>query len=222
MASSGKLAQIAEMFSGGERWSVETGVVRELYEDEDGHFAMIAMGAEEEEIAVARAMLYVGDMFGMFVPLEKDQEVPVFIPANDTNRTPITFGVLGANNHKVPDDVLENPDDFWLIMKPGQNVRIRTSGDTNETSIVSKLVKLGSEDPDDKVVMWSELKKILANFKSTYDGHTQTIAIGAISVDLTSGKNTNIVSVLAPSAKVDTDGNIAADMPASSVVKGIL
>lgn len=128
MSSGGKMASIAELFNGGTRWTVETGRVEELFEDEDGHFATVLMGAEEEEITVARATLYVGDEYGLFPPLEKGQNVPVFIPANDPNLSPFTFGVIGANVHKVPDDVLENPDDFWLIVKPGANIRLSVSG----------------------------------------------------------------------------------------------
>lgn len=127
MSVGGKMASIAELFNGGTRWTVETGCVEELFEDEDGHFATILMGAEEEEITVARAMLYVGDEYGLFLPLEKGQNVPVFIPANDPNLSPFTFGVIGANVHKVPADVLDNPDDFWLIMKPGRNIRLIVS-----------------------------------------------------------------------------------------------
>lgn len=227
MSVGGKMASIAELFNGGTRWTVETGRVEELFEDEDGHFATVLMGAEEEEITVARAMLYVGDEYGLFLPLEKGQNVPVFIPANDPNLSPFTFGVIGANVHKVPADVLDNPDDFWLIMKEGQNLRIRTSGSANETSIKSKLVKLGAEDDDDldRVVMWSELKTILANIKSVYDGHSQVIPIGGVTVGVAPGPvltNAAPISVPAPMSKIDAAGNISGDKPASSVVKGVL
>lgn len=208
------LQKVRELLTSGERHSVQHGEVLEVYADVDGVYAEVSMGAEQEPVVAEQVFPYAGKDFGMYPPLSKGDYIAVFLPDGDPTGRAFTFGVMNDADVTIPQDVLDNPDDFWLIMKEGQNVRIRTSGDTNEMSIVSKLIKLGSEDPDDRVVMWKELKTILDNFKSTFDQHTHIITVVSPDGDT--------ATAAAPETGFDAAGNISNDKPASSVVKGIL
>lgn len=152
-----------DMMASGEPHSVQTGTVVEIHADVDGIFLDVDFGPDEEPISCEWINLYAGKDFGLYLPVSIGDYVTVFIPDGDTCGRPFSFGVMNDEEVTIPQDVLDNPDDVWLIMKEGQNVRIRTSGDANETSIQSKMVKLGSETDSelDSLVKWSDLNDFL-------------------------------------------------------------
>lgn len=157
------LNSFKEMMSSGVRHSVQIGLVIEVLADVDGIFVQVDMGTDEVPITCEQIFPYAGVNFGMYPPISVGDYVSVFIPDGDTCGRPFTLGVMTDETVTIPQDVLDNPDDFWLIMKEGQNVRIRTSGDLNETSIQSKMVRLGSEDDaeTDPLSKWPAIKQFL-------------------------------------------------------------
>lgn len=157
------LQSVRKLLESGERHSVQIGEVQEVYADVDGVYAEVLMGTEEIPIKVEQVFPYAGKDFGMYLPLSKGDYVTVFIPDGDTCGRPFTFGVMNDEEVTIPQDVLDNPDDFWLIMKEGQNVRIRTSGSTNEVTIQGKMIRLGSEDggETDPLSKWPAVKQFM-------------------------------------------------------------
>lgn len=157
------LNDFKKMMASGVPHSVQLGTVKDITADVDGIFLDVDFGPDEEPISCEWINLYAGKDFGLYLPVSIGDFVTVFIPDGDTCGRPFSFGVMNDEAVTIPQDVLDSPDDVWLIMKEGQNVRIRTSGTNNETSIQSKMVRLGSETDSetDPLTKWPALKTFL-------------------------------------------------------------
>lgn len=113
--------------SSGERHSVQTGTVTDIHSDVDGIFLDVDMGPDEVPIVCEWISLYGGADFGLYLPVSVGDFVTVFIADGDTCGRNFAIGLFNDEAVTIPQDVLDNPDDVWLVMKPGQNVRIMVS-----------------------------------------------------------------------------------------------
>lgn len=121
------LNDFKKMMESGVPHSTQLGTVKDITADVDGIFLDVDFGPDEEPISCEWINLYAGKDFGLYLPVSVGDYVTVFIPDGDTCGRPFSFGVMNDEEVTIPQDVLDNPDDVWLVMKPGQNVRIMVS-----------------------------------------------------------------------------------------------
>ncbi len=74
------------------------------------------------------AAAYAGAGFGLYAPVEVDDEVVVEAPSGDPDHGLILSSRLHSASDPPPSDYAANPGDVLLVVKPGKNVRLITAG----------------------------------------------------------------------------------------------
>jgi len=79
--------------------------------------------------ATARlAALYAGPSFGLYSPVEENDEVTVFAPSGDPDEGLILLPRAWSPSDPPPAEASRAPQDVLLVMKENQNVRLITKG----------------------------------------------------------------------------------------------
>lgn len=71
---------------------------------------------------------YAGNGFGLYTPLHKDDEVVVIAPSGDPDEGLVIARRCWSPSDRPPAEAGQFPDDVLLVVEPGKNVRITTSG----------------------------------------------------------------------------------------------
>jgi hypothetical protein len=71
---------------------------------------------------------YAGNGFGLYAPLHKDDEVVVIAPSGDPDEGLVIARRCWSPSDLPPAEAGQFPDDVLLVVEPGKNVRITTSG----------------------------------------------------------------------------------------------
>lgn len=94
--------------------------------------------------ATARlASIYSGPSFGLYTPVEENDEVTVFAPSGDPDEGLILLPRQWSPSDPPPGEATRAPKDVLLVMKENQNVRLITKG-------TGKVI-LGDEDASKRV-----------------------------------------------------------------------
>lgn len=113
---------------------------------------------------------YAGSGFGMYAPLEVDDEVLVEAPSGDPDEGLVVTRRLHSASDPPPSEVVDHPEDVLLVVKPGRTVRIVTSGGGK--------VKLGGADADDPVALKSDLDTIKPAIVAAVDAQITVLTAG--------------------------------------------
>lgn len=72
--------------------------------------------------------IYAGNGFGLYAPLKKDDEVMVCAPSGDPDEGLVVTQRLWSPSDTPPQEAVDYPNDFLLVVEPGQSARISVSG----------------------------------------------------------------------------------------------
>lgn len=112
-------------------------------ENDEGVFVDVMLMPSEVVETARLSAIYAGPLFGLYAPVEKDDEVVVMAPSGDPNEGLVVLPKLWSPSDPPPTEIGSNPKDLILVMKTDQNVRIVTKGEGK--------VILGRNDADKKV-----------------------------------------------------------------------
>lgn len=122
-------------------------VVTSVNVTETGVYCGILTIAGIEETA-ALAPEYAGDGFGLYAPIEVEEMVLVAFPEGTPNTGARIIARVWDGGERPPQDVLDHPEDFVIVVKPGASLRLVAQGD-GDVIVEAKgggRVKLGGED----------------------------------------------------------------------------
>lgn len=85
------------------------------------------MPTGEEETARVGA-IYAGNGFGLYAPLYEGDEVLICAPSGDPDEGMVVMQRLWSPAAVPPQTVYDNPDDVTLVVKEGQNLRLKMLG----------------------------------------------------------------------------------------------
>lgn len=71
---------------------------------------------------------YAGPGFGLYAPLQVDDEVLVEAPDGDPDNGLVVTARLHSPSDPPPQDVVDHPQDVVLVVRPGQSVRVVAVG----------------------------------------------------------------------------------------------
>lgn len=71
---------------------------------------------------------YAGAGFGLYTPLEVDDEVLVEAPSGDPDEGLVVSRRLHSASDPPPSELVDHPEDVLLVVKPGKSVRIAVTG----------------------------------------------------------------------------------------------
>lgn len=134
-------------------------VERVIIDEDEGVFADVLLMPSGERFPARVAQEYAGNGFGLYTPIEVDDEVLVEAPSGDPDNGMILTRRLYSKSDPPPAEAASNPSDVLLVVKTDQTLRIITAGSGNvviETRGAGK-VKLGLESAVDPVVLKSDL-----------------------------------------------------------------
>lgn len=124
------VGRLAEAVSGpgiDPRTWLSFGVVTAIGSDAEGFFADTTMVPGMVKVPARVGMSYAGPGFGESSPVGVDDEVVVVIPDGNPANGGVVVARLWSASDAPPSDVLDNPDDRVLVMKPGQSYRLGVS-----------------------------------------------------------------------------------------------
>lgn len=98
-----------------------------VLDPEQGLFAQVTLLPSEQVETVRVSTTYAGSSWGISFPLYKGDEVLVAAPSGDPDEGMVVVGRLHSPADPPPDQVVANPDDVVLVVKPGQAFRVFTS-----------------------------------------------------------------------------------------------
>lgn len=128
----GRLAALARRPEDTAIWA-SLAIVTELgYDAEVGMFADVKLLPDGEPETCVIGSAYVGDLFGSFMPLKKDDVVLVIFPRGDPGEGPVLVCRINNTQLRPPAAFAENDDESsdepttgpTLVVEPGQKVRI--------------------------------------------------------------------------------------------------
>lgn len=162
-----------------------------------GAFVDVQLMPTEEELTARFGPVYAGEGFGLFSRIREDDELVVLIPSGVTAEGPVVVSRLWSDADKVPQEVIDNPEDFVLVVEEGKSLRFKLTGGgevrydlgdgKNQVIITEDLVELGAEGAGDKAALDSkvqtELNRLQADLdalKGTYNAHSVTVSVPAL------------------------------------------
>lgn len=160
MARSGDLGQAARGLSrpgiDPRDWTA-TAIVQEVIVDEDGltgvYLDVLVQpggpgdpGLSDDEdgwsCRVKWTCLYAGDGFGMYFPVQVNDQVRVHFPDGNPDGPNVTASsILHNEEDKLPSQVAGDPDTIWLITKSDTHFKILAQGD-GEVFVEAKNVRI--------------------------------------------------------------------------------
>jgi hypothetical protein len=158
--------------------------------DEEGLFANVTLMPSRQELTARVGCAYAGPSFGLYVPIEVDDEVIVECPSGDPSNGLVITGRLHSMSDKLPQEAQNHPTDLVLVVKKGSSLRVMVSGGGN--------VLLGDIDASDPVMRKSDGDAIIAK----YLAHTHVAPGGTTAVPGPAGIWTNIPPDVPPSGSL--------------------
>lgn len=99
------------------------------YDAEEGVFVDVLLLPSEVQETARLSAIYAGPLFGLYAPVEKDDEVMVFAPSGDPNEGLVILPRMWSPSDQPPAEIGAHPKDLVMVMKTDQNVRIVTKGE---------------------------------------------------------------------------------------------
>ena len=112
------------------RMFVDLAIVTARRIDSGGcHYDVTTIGGIDETVALSPP--YGGKEYGLYLPVNVDHMVTLAVPDGKYNAGARVIGATWDTAEPPPQEVIENPDDVALVVKPGQTVRVIVSGGGN-------------------------------------------------------------------------------------------
>lgn len=120
--------------------------------------------------------LYAGNGFGLYAPLHKDDEVLICAPSGDPDQGLVITHRFWSPADPPPQTVVDNPEDFTLVIEPGKNLRLNVQGAGNiYLTVDTGKVYLGSPDDTEPAAKGQSLKSYLSSLVSSLSAHTHQV-----------------------------------------------
>lgn len=100
-----------------------------VVDDDEGVFCNVTCLPSQQKYSARLGCVYAGVDFGMYCPVEVDDEVLVAAPSGDPDQGLVVTQRLHSASDTPPEEVGEFPTDVLLVVKEGRTVRILLSGD---------------------------------------------------------------------------------------------
>lgn len=156
------------------RVHVQTAFVTAVHLDpEHGYFVDITLMPSGVEETARVAPVYAGSGFGIFLPVQIDDEVVVVTPHGDPNAGLLVIARPWDNGTPPPADAANHPDDLLILAKDSANIRIVTGGSGNviiEPRGAGQ-VQLGQEDAPHPSCRGDLLQARLNTLIDAYNSH---------------------------------------------------
>jgi len=120
----------------------------------EGVFVDVTLMPLGDQSAARLGVEYAGNGFGMYAPLEVDDEVLVEAPSGDPDAGLIVTRRLHGASDPPPQEVVDHPEDLLVVVKPGKTLRMITKGAGNLVIEAqgSGGVRLGAESASESVI----------------------------------------------------------------------
>lgn len=112
---------------------VQMGVVTAVIPDAESLFLDVDLQPSGFAIRCRVTPQFAGAGFGFYTPVREGDIAVVLITDNDPNGNPVCVAVVHANGSALPQDVLDAPDDIWLLSRSGTNINVTAQGSGNVT-----------------------------------------------------------------------------------------
>jgi hypothetical protein len=166
-------------------WVSQAIVLKVVIDTSSGVFADVKLlpGGQLETARVSS--IYAGPGFGLYLPLDVDDEVTIFAPNGDPDSGLVVLPRLWGGGDPPPAEIGDRPNDLLLFTKESATLRLVVSG---SGSIVldprgSGKVKLGGEDGLEPTTLGQTLQtflhaltQFLINFLSIFNANVQAYA----------------------------------------------
>ncbi len=165
-------------------WVAYAIVKKIVIDDAEGVFVDVLVMPDKQYATARLGVEYAGNGWGLYAPLEVDDEVLVEVPNGDFNNGLVITRRLFSRADPPPSEVGENPTDFLLFVKPGKTLRMIVSGggDAVIEARGDGVVRLGSESATLGVARMS-------------DDVVVTIPIGTVLIDVLGTPTPNPVPI---------------------------
>lgn len=137
---------------------VSYAIVTAVGVDEEGVFADVTMVPTMDPVVARVGAEYAGPGFGLYAPLEVNDEILVGIPSGDPQHGVVVLRRLSSASDPLPDAAVAHQRDVVLVVKPGASLRIVVSGGGK--------VVLGDADADDPILRRSDLDAAIDVFNA--------------------------------------------------------
>lgn len=158
---------------------VSLAIVTEVFVDADhGHFVQVLCVPSQAVHPARVGTLYSGNGFGLYLPLEVDDEVVVVAPDGDPAAGLVVIPRLWSGGDPPPEEAATKPTDLLLLAKAGATVRIATAGDGDVVIEArgSGVVKLGGESGlSDAARNGDSIEVTLSTLQSSLDARYVTL-----------------------------------------------
>lgn len=149
LPDAGRLANMVRSPGIDPRTWVSLAVVKSVTIDpEEGVFADVRLMPRRRLETCRVGQVYAGDGFGLYIPIEVDDEVLVEAPDGDPDHGLILTRRLHSPSHPPSSDLARNPNDVLLVVKPNSSLRIIASGSGNVVVEVRDQAKVLLGGPD--------------------------------------------------------------------------
>lgn len=129
---------------------------------EDGVFASLTLVPSQLEVVARVAALYAGPGFGLYAPVEVDDEVVAVAPSGDPSEGYVVLPRLWSRSDPPPAAAREHSGDLVLVVRDGRNLRVNVSGG-------GKVMVNGDSDA---MALASKVKANVDELQQKLDTHT--------------------------------------------------
>lgn len=166
------------------------------------HVDVTTIDGVQETAAVAP--LYGGPSYGLHLPIDLDRTALLAVPDGKFNLGARVIGTVWDAGDPPPQDVIDNPDDVVLVVKPGQKLRVIVTGggDVVLEPRDGGKVRIGDEDANDPFARKSDLAAVvdkLNHFIGLYNTHTN-LSSGTLPPDVAHRESTMTTPACSPVA----------------------
>jgi len=140
-------------------------VVTAVQVAEDGVFASLVLVPSELEVTARVAALYAGPGFGLYAPVEVDDEVLAVAPSGDPSEGYVVLPRLWSASDPPPAAARQNQGDLVLVVRDGRNLRVDVSGG-------GKVMVNGDADA---LALASKVKANVDALQQKFDLHTHPV-----------------------------------------------
>jgi hypothetical protein len=106
---------------------VDVGIVSAVAVDETGvHADVTTLEGMEETVELSPP--YAGAGYGLHLPIDLDHASLIAVPDGKWNAGGRVVGATWDRGSPPPREVIDNPDDVVLVVKPGQSLRVFVTG----------------------------------------------------------------------------------------------
>lgn len=139
--------------------------------------------------------LYAGNGFGLYAPLHIDDEVLVVAPSGDPDEGMVITQRFWSPADPPPAAVMNNTQDFTLVVEKDKNLRFSVEGSGNVyLTVDTGKIYLGSPDGTEPATKGDSLKSYLNSLASAIRTHTHAVTAGVVPVGTANPTTTSIPS----------------------------